>query len=652
MGGSRALAQGWPLIAGQSTRTLGVLTISPTNAVIGQAYSGTISGAAPGSTITLDSLTVTGTGTTRTVTGTPTGSPGSWPAVETLVGAVGSPRTTFDLLAVTANTGLSAQRHVTSGGSVNTASENRPASSPRDTRLFYMRYVVQGDTAYIQPGYHGWRIQALNAQPEVANASNVTIDAVAAQLGDLTAPTATAPLTFDGGSRSGVVQGGVFLKTHDRLNASAFGKAKFVKGDVIWIKGTYRLAEGAGAYTFGQTMRPFAGVNVICCSANYADAVAQVDTVGPFRAPTTYNDGTTNWTAQSLPVMQPNIVLGEWLSPATRSLITFSDSIGYRVGDFSGDGQVGGGWCKRGAFSAGVANYTCAIGGYATYHYANINTYQRQLWQYFDTLLLAQGTNDISNGQTLQQIKDNRTLVRGHFTTAQNGGRATVLESTVWPRISAGQTYNGNTVYRATDLVNQTLYNTQAVDGGGTRTGLGYEAGGTKDQLNAFIRANAQIVVDVSPLGEASGDTTKWAVQTFSTTLKSAASALAGSVVLTDSPPIGTSLVLEPGGATTAVDPKGQYTQTEVNAAAGNTTAFNVIAVTGNATSGYTVNFYPTTTDASAGGVGAVTPALNFAHATGAVVKATYSQDETHPTMPVHVAAGALLAQKLAALPT
>jgi len=108
MGGSRALAQGWPLIAGQLTASapvapiLGALSISPNTGTIGQAYSGTISGATPNSFITLDNLTVSGTGTTRSVTGTLSGSPGAWPATETLAGATGSPRMTPGVLTVSA----------------------------------------------------------------------------------------------------------------------------------------------------------------------------------------------------------------------------------------------------------------------------------------------------------------------------------------------------------------------------------------------------------------------------------------------------------------------------------------------------------------------------------------------------------------------
>lgn len=109
---SRGAALGWPLIAGQGgavtapvvpvVPVLGDLSISPNTATIGQPYSGTISGATAGSDIVLDSLTISGTGSTRTVTGTPQGSPGSWPTTETLAGATGSPKTTLGVLNVSA----------------------------------------------------------------------------------------------------------------------------------------------------------------------------------------------------------------------------------------------------------------------------------------------------------------------------------------------------------------------------------------------------------------------------------------------------------------------------------------------------------------------------------------------------------------------
>jgi hypothetical protein len=528
-------------------------------------------------------------------------------------------------------------RNVASTGLVNIAAETRPSGSPRDLRIGYVPQIIQADCAYLEINWHGWRIQALEAAPEVMMPADVTIDAMSAQLGSVSVP------VTQGGFRTIVNKAGQFCSTADRLYASAFGKAKFQKGDMVWLKYTYRLAETQAAYTIGQTMRPGGGQAVICCSANYADAVTQVDTVGTFRAPTTYNDGTTNWSPQPAPIMVPNLILGE-PQGGERSAIVLGDSITFRLSDRTGDGRFGGSWAKRGSITAGKPLYTCAIGGFGSYHYAIANTMMRQLWQFFDVLVLAQGGNDVSNGKGYAATLANRQTIKDHFLAANAGKRTDIIESTITPRVSNGATYNGNTVYRATDLVNQTPYYTQAPGG------LGFEAGGTKDQLNAYIRANAAKVVDLAARSEAPGDTTKWALRSFSTTLKNAASVNASSIVLNDAPIIGESLVIEPGGATTAVDPRGAYTQSDVNNGQGNTAALNVVEVSGNASSGYTVQFYPST-DTTAGGVAVIPPTLNFAHAAGAVVKATNSQDETHPTALIHTQVGADFAAILAALP-
>ena len=72
---SYGLGKGWPVAVGQAIPTLGTLTLSPLTATVGVSYSGTISGATIGSTVGAISddataLTVTGTDTTRSVSGT------------------------------------------------------------------------------------------------------------------------------------------------------------------------------------------------------------------------------------------------------------------------------------------------------------------------------------------------------------------------------------------------------------------------------------------------------------------------------------------------------------------------------------------------------------------------------------------------------
>lgn len=139
MPASRALLNGWPLVAGQSSAagvvvppapspTLQALLLSTTAWTVGQAFSATISGRTAGSTLTLSGagaagLSISGT----TVSGTPT-TAGSVNLVETLAGATNSPRTTSGAATVSAAaapTGLAMsqlpagrvyQRSTTTGG--------------------------------------------------------------------------------------------------------------------------------------------------------------------------------------------------------------------------------------------------------------------------------------------------------------------------------------------------------------------------------------------------------------------------------------------------------------------------------------------------------------------------------------------------------
>jgi len=82
--------------------TLAGLTVSPSTATIGTAYSGTISGKTASSTLALSGsgaagLSISGT----TISGTPT-TAGAVDIVETLAGAVGSPRTSSSVVTVSA----------------------------------------------------------------------------------------------------------------------------------------------------------------------------------------------------------------------------------------------------------------------------------------------------------------------------------------------------------------------------------------------------------------------------------------------------------------------------------------------------------------------------------------------------------------------
>lgn len=83
---------------GSGPTPFNALSLSPSQATAGHYYSGTITGATAGTTIAIGGLTVTGTGTTRTVTGAAPRSVGNVDAVESASGKTS--RTTTGLLSV------------------------------------------------------------------------------------------------------------------------------------------------------------------------------------------------------------------------------------------------------------------------------------------------------------------------------------------------------------------------------------------------------------------------------------------------------------------------------------------------------------------------------------------------------------------------
>lgn len=85
--------------------TLNALTVSPSSATVGTAYSGTISGLTSGSSVALSGAGATGLSIAGAViTGTPTMA-GAINLVETLAGATGSPRTSSGVVTVAASGG-------------------------------------------------------------------------------------------------------------------------------------------------------------------------------------------------------------------------------------------------------------------------------------------------------------------------------------------------------------------------------------------------------------------------------------------------------------------------------------------------------------------------------------------------------------------
>lgn len=101
-GSPRQSTVGVTIAAAPVTPVLGALTVSPSAATVGTAYSGTINGLTSGSSIALSGVGAAGLSIAGAViTGTPT-TAGAVNIIETLAGATGSPRTSSGVITVAA----------------------------------------------------------------------------------------------------------------------------------------------------------------------------------------------------------------------------------------------------------------------------------------------------------------------------------------------------------------------------------------------------------------------------------------------------------------------------------------------------------------------------------------------------------------------
>lgn len=99
---SISLAMGMGVVDGNVQPVLGNLSVSPSSATVGTAYTGTVSGKTAGSTLTLSGAGAAGLSVSgSSITGTPTAS-GAVNVIETLAGATGSPKTNAGVVTVAA----------------------------------------------------------------------------------------------------------------------------------------------------------------------------------------------------------------------------------------------------------------------------------------------------------------------------------------------------------------------------------------------------------------------------------------------------------------------------------------------------------------------------------------------------------------------
>ncbi len=227
--------------------TLGALTLSPTTATTGAAYSGTISGATASSTVSATSsdgtsLTVGGSGASRTLSGTfgTAGSP-TITMVETLAGATGSPKSsTATVSVITPVTG--ATWDSTFNTYVTYSANNKTVTNPSATGSRSMRSNTTRTS-----GKTYFEVAIAGAAPAAVGFSDVTANAT-------------------GGGTSGTNRFGWFGATAYYSGGNQSMGGALAVGDVIqiavdldthlyWIRrnGTGNWNNTAGADPVGET---------------------------------------------------------------------------------------------------------------------------------------------------------------------------------------------------------------------------------------------------------------------------------------------------------------------------------------------------------------------------------------------------------------
>lgn len=123
---------------------------------------------------------------------------------------------------------------------------------------------------------------------------------------------------------------------------------------------------------------------------------------------------------------------------------------------------------------------------------------KRAMFPYVTHVICALGTNDIGNGRTLQNMKDDATAIAEGVkaTLSPYGRRLKVAFCTITPRTTSTDTW--------ITTANQTAFS------------AAYDNGGQRDQYNAWLKANEGIifdkVIDINALAADPIEPWKWAV--------------------------------------------------------------------------------------------------------------------------------------------
>lgn len=468
-------------------------------------------------------------------------------------------------------------------------------------------FLGQSSEPYIKLVFFPWGLGNIAGHEEVYEAS-----------GPITVPLMT--VTFNGITKT-VLFGGQqshtfspvgFCEFSDAIFASDFGLPLFPPNAVLVIKHYYDLLNVSDQAPARARGFPFwQRVNYLITNEPANGLTTEFQGSGTFTFP-------TGAVAQSC--FGPNLIVGAPTSDMN-SYGIFGDSIS---ADGVGDGvivqnELTQGYLARSLYAAGEAFIIHGLGGRGIYHSMVNNTFTRMLMYAMNLPLIPQGGNDISNGHNAAKLLADMKQFSGWCRAA---GAKKIVWGTVLPRTSSGVAGNALTNFRDTDLTNQAPYFTQ------NPGGVGFHQGEDKDIYNADILANKGTgngypddVIDCGAVCAETTDTGKYKIPPvpFSSTLAAAATAGASQLSFTAAPVVGDAMIFNVGSS-------------NVEPVAADTGMYIVQTVGG--VGPFTVTF--ATADAYEGGGLPFGRTLGNNLSLGAVIKNTWSGDETHPTYPLH----------------
>jgi len=248
-GSPKANSIAFTVRAAAQTAVLKLLTVSPSSATVGTAYSGTIAGLTSGSTVTLSNagaagLTVQG----AVITGTPT-TAGTIDVVETLDGAQYSPRTSNGIVTVNATANVPIIRAVLSGQRLPDTPSPATGGPPTVDAEYVRcenRYVGSGDIAtasFRLNGFYIWTDVAIKTKGAITYKELVVeVNGVCVNC------LPNGPMVLP--------QGAVDIATPD-IDWSPLGGPP-VQGTLVRIKCRYSIP--AGALGIGNSVADYEGV--------------------------------------------------------------------------------------------------------------------------------------------------------------------------------------------------------------------------------------------------------------------------------------------------------------------------------------------------------------------------------------------------------